>query len=89
MEQVAPPVSTEDGGYNVVTPDTVSLAKLELLRGSEALLNLLKNPHLRQMMLALDSSSDPSELIERAMREPIFVEFADVCLEIVEDTSPQ
>ncbi|KAK3103732.1 hypothetical protein FSP39_021430, partial [Pinctada imbricata] len=53
---------------------------------SQELKSLLNNPHLRQMLTNLtkaDISSVSSEM-EHAMHEPIFTEFADQCLQIVE-----
>ena len=57
--------------------------KLQLLSTSCDLKNLLSNPHLRTMLNALDNTTNKSELIERFMQEPIFIEFADKCLSIV------
>ncbi len=45
---------------------------------------LLSNPHLRVMMSSLTSAEDTGTLMEAAMKEPIFTEFADECLKIVE-----
>lgn len=45
---------------------------------------MLKNPHLRSIILAIDKSENPAKSMENAMQEPIFVEFADECLKVVE-----
>ncbi|NXT63732.1 ZNHI3 protein, partial [Chaetops frenatus] len=64
--------------------DRVPLHKLKLLGESEELRDLLLNPHLRQLLLAMDQARDKSSLMRRLMQEPLFVEFADCCLSIVE-----
>ncbi|NWS96919.1 ZNHI3 protein, partial [Mionectes macconnelli] len=64
--------------------DRVPLHKLKLLGESEELKGLLMNPHLRQLLLTIDQAEDKSTLMRRFMQEPLFVEFADCCLRIVE-----
>ncbi|NXA10499.1 ZNHI3 protein, partial [Sapayoa aenigma] len=64
--------------------DRVPLQKLQLLGDSEELRGLLLNPHLRQLLLTIDQAQDKSSLLRRFMQEPLFVEFADCCLRIVE-----
>ncbi|NXL55866.1 ZNHI3 protein, partial [Chordeiles acutipennis] len=64
--------------------DRVPLEKLELLGESAELRNLLLNPHLRQLLLTVDQAEDKSSLMKKYMQEPLFVEFADCCLRIVE-----
>ncbi|NXU36944.1 ZNHI3 protein, partial [Drymodes brunneopygia] len=64
--------------------DRVPLQKLKLLGESEELRALLLNPHLRQLLLGLERARDKSSLLRRLMREPLFLEFADCCLSIVE-----
>ena len=51
---------------------------------SPELHELLSNPHLQQMIRHLAAKDNPATDIEAAMHEPIFREFADKCLEIVE-----
>ncbi|PIK45651.1 hypothetical protein BSL78_17472, partial [Apostichopus japonicus] len=51
---------------------------------SDKIKTLLTNPHLRQMLTFIDSSEDKEQGMENAMKEPIFVEFADACLALVE-----
>ena len=65
------------------TPNTVPLDKLQLLAQSDKLKNLLTNKHLRDFLLFLDSTEDKAMLMRKAMREPLFVEFVDVCLETI------
>ncbi|KAI4555845.1 zinc finger HIT domain-containing protein 3 [Ovis canadensis] len=64
--------------------DRVSLQNLKNLGESAALRSLLLNPHLRRLMVDLDQAGDKAELMRACMREPLFVEFADCCLRIVE-----
>ncbi|XP_010625083.1 zinc finger HIT domain-containing protein 3 isoform X1 [Fukomys damarensis] len=51
---------------------------------SATLRNLLLNPHLRQLMVTLDRADDKAKLMRAYMQEPLFVEFADCCLRVVE-----
>ncbi|XP_006884393.1 PREDICTED: zinc finger HIT domain-containing protein 3 isoform X1 [Elephantulus edwardii] len=64
--------------------DRVSLQKLKNLGDSVHLRNLLLNPHLRELMVNLDQGNDKAKLMKAYMQEPLFVEFADCCLRIVE-----
>ncbi|OWK14898.1 ZNHIT3, partial [Cervus elaphus hippelaphus] len=64
--------------------DRVSLQNLKNLGESAALRSLLLNPHLRQLMVELDRADDKAKLMRACMQEPLFVEFADCCLRIVE-----
>ncbi|KAM6164503.1 zinc finger HIT domain-containing protein 3 isoform 1-T1 [Rhynchocyon petersi] len=64
--------------------DRVSLRNLKNLGDSALLRNLLLNPHLRQLMVNLDQGVDKAKLMRAYMQEPLFVEFADCCLKIVE-----
>lgn len=51
---------------------------------SEALKDLLRNPHLREFIRAVDSSPNARKAMKFAMLEPLFIEFADECMKIVE-----
>ncbi|XP_062448130.1 zinc finger HIT domain-containing protein 3 [Rhea pennata] len=64
--------------------DRVPLQKLKLLGESEELRGLLLNPHLRQLLLTVDQAEEKNSLMKKYMQEPLFVEFADCCLRIVE-----
>ncbi|XP_068913944.1 zinc finger HIT domain-containing protein 3 [Tenebrio molitor] len=64
--------------------DTVPLEKLFLLKEDENLQILLSNPHLRDLLIRVNNSNEPEKMMQMAMQEPLFVEFADVCLKIVE-----
>ena len=49
---------------------------------SQALKDMLCNRHLRQLLLDIHGSRDPQLSVQRAMNIPVFVEFADECLQI-------
>lgn len=76
------------GKINVFTTvDTVPQTRLEELEKSDAVKDLLKNEHLRSFLLEINSAAKPWHAMKLAMMEPIFVEFADACLKIVEEKS--
>ncbi|KAM4843705.1 zinc finger HIT domain-containing protein 3 isoform 2-T2 [Thomomys bottae] len=64
--------------------DRVSLQSLKNLGESATLRSLLMNPHLRQLLVSLDEGDNKAKLMRTYMQEPLFVEFADCCLSIVE-----
>ena len=64
--------------------DRVSLQNLKSLGESAALRSLLLKPHLRQLMVDLNRADDKAKLMQACMQEPLFVEFEDCCLSIVE-----
>ncbi|XP_062381115.1 zinc finger HIT domain-containing protein 3 [Sardina pilchardus] len=66
--------------------DMVSADILQKLGESEDLKDLLRNPHLRQLLVAVDTAGSKVDVMKTAMQEPLFVEFADQCLRIVEPT---
>ena len=76
-------VEAEPVGYQFTTVDTVPIEKLQLLEKSEKLQQLLANPHLKTFLTKLDGSEDKGRLMRKAMREPLFVEFVDCCLETI------
>ncbi|KAB0385440.1 hypothetical protein FD755_000396 [Muntiacus reevesi] len=51
---------------------------------SAVLRSLMLNPLLRQLMVDLDQVDDKAKLMQACMQEPLFVEFVDCCLSIVE-----
>lgn len=53
------------------------------LEDSKKLEELLSNRHLREYLTRLDSSKHPAKAIEKAMKEPLFIEFADECLRVM------
>uniref|UniRef100_A0A3Q3JUP1 Zinc finger HIT domain-containing protein 3 n=1 Tax=Monopterus albus TaxID=43700 RepID=A0A3Q3JUP1_MONAL len=64
--------------------DKVPLQRLQLLGQSKELRDLLCNPHLRQLLRSIDSADSKEDAMKAAMQEPLFVEFSDQCLKIVE-----
>ncbi|XP_030648426.1 zinc finger HIT domain-containing protein 3 isoform X2 [Chanos chanos] len=56
---------------------------------SEALKGLLRNPHLRQLLASVDTAEDKAQAMKTAMQEPLFVEFADQCLKVVEPSEKE
>ncbi|XP_040907819.1 zinc finger HIT domain-containing protein 3 [Toxotes jaculatrix] len=65
--------------------DKVPLQRLQLLGQSKELRDLLCNPHLRQVLHSIDSEDSKDDAMRAAMQEPLFVEFSDQCLKIVEN----
>ncbi|CAH8847968.1 unnamed protein product [Trichobilharzia szidati] len=64
--------------------DYVPRKVLKRLKDSDRIRELLKNPHLRSLLRFLNETDKPYSAMENAMREPIFVEFSDECLKIVD-----
>ena len=48
---------------------------------------MLNNPHLRQIIrdLARSDIESVNKKLEAALREPIFTEFSDKCIEVIDD----
>lgn len=65
--------------------DKIPLDKLQRLGQSKELQNLLCNPHLRQLLRSIDCADSKQDAMKAAMQEPLFVEFSDCCLKIVDD----
>ena len=76
-----------DEAFLFQTPDTVPIETLQLLEKSGKLKTLLANPHLREFLTVLDSSEEKGRLMRRAMKEPLFIEFVDACLEVIDPES--
>lgn len=51
---------------------------------SNSLKQLLHNKHLRQFLNEIDTAPNAWRAMQTAMMEPLFIEFADECLQIVE-----
>lgn len=52
---------------------------------SKELRDVLCNPHLRQLLRSIDSADNKYDAMKSAMQEPLFVEFSDRCMKIVEN----
>ncbi|XP_023344810.1 zinc finger HIT domain-containing protein 3 [Eurytemora carolleeae] len=81
--------SSTSGVHKFQTAETVPVDQLQLLRKSEALKELLRNPHLQEFLKTIDSSENPPRLMRKAMQEPLFIEFVDECLKVIEPTGIQ
>ncbi|CAH1183143.1 unnamed protein product [Phaedon cochleariae] len=66
------------------TDSTIPQSTLEMLKTNKEVKDLLDNPHLRNLLVTIDESENAEEIMQKAMQEPIFVEFADACLKVVE-----
>ncbi|XP_023027678.1 zinc finger HIT domain-containing protein 3 [Leptinotarsa decemlineata] len=64
-------------------PVSFDTKKLKSLKTDEELNKLLTNSHLRSLLITVDGSENADEIMQKAMQEPIFVEFADACLKAV------
>lgn len=62
----------------ILPPET-----LEKLEESSELKKLLENPHLRDFLKFVHETYNPSGFVKFAMKEPLFVEFADACLKAI------
>lgn len=54
-----------------------------ILETNEEVTKLLTSSHLRNLLVTVDNSEHAEEIMQKAMQEPIFVEFADACLKVV------
>ncbi|XP_071386021.1 zinc finger HIT domain-containing protein 3 isoform X1 [Centroberyx affinis] len=79
------PWSVEDLLHEDDYIDKVPLQRLQLLGQSEGLKDLLCNPHLRQLLQSIDNADSKQDAMKAAMQEPLFIEFSDQCLKIVEN----
>ncbi|KAM3601423.1 uncharacterized protein V6R79_012707 [Siganus canaliculatus] len=79
------PWTVEDILHEDDVIDKVPLQRLQLLGQSNELRDLLCNPHLRQLLHSVDSAENKYDAMKTAMQEPLFVEFSDQCLKIVEN----
>jgi len=75
---------SEEVVYQYQTSNTVPVDRLQELAKSDNLKQLLQNPHLRDFLTRLDSADNPVRLMRSAMQEPIFLEFVDTCLDIID-----
>ncbi|XP_063825666.1 zinc finger HIT domain-containing protein 3 [Ostrinia nubilalis] len=82
IPKVEPP--KEPMTFDFPTEDTVPIEKLELLKQSSEVKACLDNPHVRTILELLDKSPHPDQLIQEYMQEPIFTEFVDACLKVVQ-----
>ncbi|UJR33476.1 hypothetical protein I4U23_020921 [Adineta vaga] len=81
MTQIQLPIELGDDEES----DRLSSHVLERIGHSTEVLELLKNSHLRTMIKSIDRSIHPADDMQKAMIEPIFVQFVDQLLKIVEN----
>ncbi|XP_034539620.1 zinc finger HIT domain-containing protein 3 [Notolabrus celidotus] len=79
------PWTVEDLLHDEDVTDKVPLQRLQQLGQSKELQDLLCNPHLRQLLRTIDSADSKPDAMKVAMQEPLFVEFSDRCLKIVDN----
>uniref|UniRef100_A0A669DZV8 Zinc finger, HIT-type containing 3 n=1 Tax=Oreochromis niloticus TaxID=8128 RepID=A0A669DZV8_ORENI len=79
------PWSVDDLLHEDDITDKVPLQRLQMLGQSKELKDLLCNPHLRQLLCSIDGAERKEDAMKSAMQEPLFVEFSDQCLKIVEN----
>lgn len=75
---------SQDIAHDIDEDDWVSPEKLQLIGHSEEVKNQLRNKHLQQLLIDVDSSPNPGEKLDEAMQIPLFTEFVDVCMKIIE-----
>ncbi|XP_031552890.1 zinc finger HIT domain-containing protein 3-like isoform X2 [Actinia tenebrosa] len=64
--------------------DRLSLSDLKKLEKCGVIESMLKNKDIRKMITNIDGAQDPEMVLRTSMKEPIFMEFADQCLSVVE-----
>ncbi|XP_044730549.1 zinc finger HIT domain-containing protein 3 [Chrysoperla carnea] len=72
-----------------VTEDTVPNELLERLRESKKLKEMFKVSDLKKLLNYVDKSDNPYKDVQTAMRDPLFTEFVDECLKIVDPLQNQ
>lgn len=71
-------------GLQIFSFDPIYILIKFILGSDEQIKDMLKNKHLRSLLKVVDDARNVEEIMQKAMLEPIFVEFADACLKIVE-----
>ena len=49
--------------------------------------NLLENAHLRDYLTHINTTHNPEGFMRLAMKEPLFIEFADACMKVLHPSS--
>ena len=75
----------DEKSYLLEIPDDYKVPDelLERLRHSEEIKTLLGNKNLRDFLSFTHETFNPSGFVRLAMREPLFIEFADACLRTI------
>ena len=78
-------VEEERYSYLQEIPDDYKISNeiLERLKYSEEVKTLLTNENLRKFLTFTHETYNPSGFVKMAMREPLFIEFADACLRTI------
>ena len=76
------PLADGEAETDYVTPEI-----LDKLTTSSELKSRLANRHLRDLIRTIDAAEEPSRLLSEAMQTPVFTEFVDECLRVVEPKS--
>ena len=79
-EEVEPGELTDDESDN---EDTVSQEKLSMLENSQTVKDMLANKHLREILKNIDDQENGEKELDSAMKLPLFAEFANECLKLV------
>merc|ERR1712226_260280 len=74
----------DEDHFDSDSPDFVPLEKLRQLEHNMVLKNLLKDRHLIEMIEKCNRAENKSEEIAKLMKNDLFVQFANVCLETVD-----
>jgi len=89
IQKEEPQESPEKSKENLKSPEEISAERLQLLKSSDEVKNLLTNPHIRDLLVTIDNAENAEQIVQKAMLEPIFVEFADACIKAVEPESAE
>jgi len=65
--------------------DFVPIDRLTKLEGNVHLASMLSNPHLQDVIREVNSARNTELCLNNAMKEPLFLEFAEECLRVVEN----
>ncbi|CAF0917134.1 unnamed protein product [Brachionus calyciflorus] len=73
--------------FKNIESDFISIDKLRLLENSVELKEILRNKHLRELLINLNNTETDTidDKMDKAMQEPLFQEFSDACLKIVQN----
>ncbi|CAB3996174.1 Hypothetical predicted protein [Paramuricea clavata] len=81
-KEMEPGELTDDESDN---EDNVSQEKLSLLENSQTIKDMLVNKHLQQILKTIDNHENGEKELDSAMQLPLFAEFANECLKLVDD----
>lgn len=62
----------------------IPLSKLRQLKSNEELVRMLRDPHLRNMLIKIDNSKERITELQRAMQNDDFLRMADTILDVVD-----